>query len=118
MSQIETVSVGLEGLEHLLRNTIRDELGEDKDFLRSLEVKPYIAQCAEEAEDIARTKGILSVRGFLSLDGHRGKMLDMLMEMGLSDREDREVADQLARQCIACVHLLKREHETGKPIEL
>jgi hypothetical protein len=115
---IETISVGLDGLEQLLRRTILDELGEDKECLRSLEVKPYIAKCAEEAADIALTKGILSVQGFLSLDGHRGKMLDMLMEVGLTDAQDRDIATQLADQCVACVELLQIEEKQGTPIEL
>ena len=116
MSQIETISVGLEGLERLLKNTVKEQLGEDGYCLRSFELKPYIATCVEEAIDLAQTKGVLTVRGFLSLDGENGKMLDMNMEMGLTDSQDREIADSLAGQCVVCVKLMKEQHKHKKAI--
>jgi hypothetical protein len=114
MSQIEIANVGIEGIEHLFRGTIRDVLGEDKRFLRSLEVKPLIATCDEMARDLAKTKGILSVKGFLSLDGEKGRMLEFNMEMGLTRSEDMEIAEQLAFQCKACVEILQRNKNENK----
>lgn len=118
MSSIEIAKVGITDLEHLFRKTIQDALREDWKVLRSLEVKPYIATCAQEAEDLAKTKGILVVRGFLSLDGDNGKMLDMNMEMGLTHSEDLEIADSLAGQCKVCVKLMKAQYEAEKPVTL
>ena len=109
MSVIEIANVGITEYEHLMRGTVRDVLGDDSKCLRSLEVKPLIPTCAEEAADIAKTKGILNVRGFLSLDGHNGKMLDFNMEMGLTRSEDIDIAEQLAFQCKACIELMKKE---------
>ena len=114
MSQIEIANVGIEGIEHLFRGTIHDVLGEDKRFLRSLEVKPLIATCDEMARDLAKTKGILSVKGFLSIDGENGRMLEFNMEMGLTRSEDMEIAEQLAFQCKACVELLHKERHANK----
>jgi hypothetical protein len=112
MSQIEIANVGIEGIEHLFRGTIHDMLGEDKRYLRSLEVKPLIATCDEMARDLAETKGILSVKGFLSIDGENGRMLEFNMEMGLTRSEDMEIAEQLALQCKACVEIMQRNrHE-------
>jgi len=118
MSLIEVAKVGITGLEHLLRKTIQDALKEDWKVLRSLEVKPYIATCAQEAEDLSKTKGIVTVRGFLSLDGDNGKMLDMNMEMGLTHSQDLEIADSLADQCKVCVKLMKVQHEAERPMVL
>jgi hypothetical protein len=109
MSQIQIANVGITEYEHLMRGTIRDVLGDDKVCLRSLEVKPLIPQSDEEAADIAKTKGILNVRGFLSLDGRNGRMLEFNMEMGLTRSEDMDIAEQLAFQCKACVQLMQKE---------
>ena len=109
MSQIEIANVGITEYEHLMRNTIHEVLGEHRECLRSLEVKPLIPTCDEMAKDIAATKGILNVRGFLSLDGHKGKMLEFNMEMGLTRSEDMDIAEQLAFQCRACVEKMQRE---------
>jgi hypothetical protein len=108
MSQIEIANVGIEGLERLMRNTIHEVLGDDKKYLRSFEVKPLIATCDEMARDMAMTKGILNVKGFLSLDGENGRMLEFNMEMGLTRSEDMEIAEQLAFQCKGCVEILLR----------
>lgn len=108
MSAIEIANVGIEGLENLMRGTIHDVLGDDKRYLRSFEVKPLIATCDEMAKDLAMTKGILNVKGFLSLDGENGRMLEFNMEMGLTRSEDMEIAEQLAFQCKACVEGLQR----------
>lgn len=118
MSLIEIANVGITAYEHLLRMTIQDKLGEDWEVLRSLEVKPYVPMSIEEANDLAKTKGILSVRGFLSLNGENGKMLDMNMEMGLTRRQDLEIAEELANQCKACVELMKFERKQEKPLVL
>lgn len=113
MSAIEIANVGIEGLENLLRGTIHDVLGDDKECLRSFEVKPLIATCDEMARDLAMTKGILNVRGFLSLDGENGRMLEFNMEMGLTRSEDMEIAEQLAFQCKACVEGLQRRRNAN-----
>lgn len=118
MSLIEVAKVGITDLEHLFRKTIQDALKEDWKVLRSLEVKPYIATCIEEANDLAQTKGILTVQGFLSLNGETGKMLDMNMEMGLTHSQDLEIADSLASQCKVCVKLMKAQHEHEKSVVL
>ena len=114
MSQIEIANVGIDGLEHLMRGTIHDVLGDDKKYLRSFEVKPLIATCDEMARDIAATKGILNVKGFLSLDGEKGKMLEFNMEMGLTRSEDMDIAEQLAFQCKACVEKMLKEKNANK----
>jgi hypothetical protein len=110
MSQIEIANVGITEYENLMRGTIHDVLGEDRRFLKSLEVKPLIATCDEMARDMAETKGILNVRGFLSIDGEKGRMLEFNMEMGLTRSEDMEIAEQLAFQCRACVEIMKRKN--------
>lgn len=109
MSQIEIANVGIAEYEQLMKRTIHEVLGDEKEYLRSFEVKPLIATCDEMARDIAATKGILNVKGFLSLDGHKGKMLEFNMEMGLTRSEDMDIAEQLAFQCKACLDILKRE---------
>ena len=109
MSQIEIANVGIDGLEQLMKGTIHDVLGDHKKYLRYFEVKPLIATCDEMAKDIAKTKGILNVKGFLSLDGNVGKMLDFNMEMGLTRSEDMDIAEQLAFQCKACVEKMMRD---------
>ena len=116
MSRIEVATVGITEYEHLLRKTIQDTLGRDWEALRSLEVKPYIPMSPEEAEDLAKTKGLLTIRGFLSLNGETGKMLDMNMEMGLTQKQDMEIANELANQCKACVRLMKIQHSEEKPV--
>jgi len=97
-----------------MRGMMRDVLGDDKKCLRSLEVKPLIPTCDEMAADMAKTKGILNVRGFLSLDGHYGRMLEFNMEMGLTRSEDIDIAEQLAFQCKACIKLMKAENHENK----
>jgi len=107
VSAIEIARVGLPEYETLLRRTVCEALKGDAEFLRSLEIKPLIATSAEEADLIAQTKGLLVVRGFLSLDGLVGRMLEFTMEYGLTDSQDQEIADQLALQCVACITILK-----------
>ena len=107
MSRIEVARVGITDYEHYLKRTVKDALKEDHAALTSLEVKPYVPTTNEEADALAQTKGLLVVRGFLSLDGRNGRMLDFTMESGLTEDQDKQIAEQLAMQCVVCVKSMK-----------
>ena len=107
MSQIEVARVGLGEYEKFLANSIRGALENDAFALRSIEIKPYIPTTAEEADTLIQTKGLLIVRGFLSLDNEVGRMFDFTMEAGLTETEDNAIAEQLAATCVVCIRQMK-----------
>ena len=109
MSEIQVARVGLTDYEQLMKNTVRAALREDHEVLRALEIKPYIPTTAEEADALQQTKGLFVVTGFLSLNGETGRVLEFTMEAGLTETEDREIAEQLAEQCVTCVRQMKKD---------
>lgn len=103
----------ISGLHNLFYQTIIAKLGEDKDALApdKFEVSIYEPKTVEEAKQIARMgKRLFEVKGFLKIDDSGdGRFFGFTMEEGLTDAEDREIADQLAHQCLACVAEMRRE---------
>jgi len=105
---IQIARMGLDDYELQLERTVRDALREDAQVLRAIEIKPYIPTTAAEADALAQTKGILVVHGFLSLDGENGRVFDFQMEAGLTEAQDTQIAEQLAKTCVRTVREMKK----------
>lgn len=110
-SGVEVYTVGVEGLENLIRQKIYARLGQDRDALKAFEVKVFEPQNAEQAALLERTGGLIQITGALGLNdsGPGWKVFDVNIEQNLSVREDNEVADALAFRCFQCVERMKND---------
>lgn len=114
-SKIDIYAVGADGLETMMRDAILEKLGPDRDALKAFDVTAFIPENAEQIEALNRIGGKMFVaKGALALDdsGINMRVFSVNIEEGMSERQDREVADALAHQCLICVAQMKRERKS------
>lgn len=117
--QIEIMNVGLDGLVKLFTETIRKELKSDACVLQALDITVWRPETVEQAMALERLgKQFLFVEGALGFNEDKvgWRLFGFHMEEGLTAREDREVAKNLAKQCRKCVEEMKRERKSGKHV--
>lgn len=110
--RVEIYTVGIEGFEKMIRDKIDAKLDGDKDALKAFQCVMYKPENEEQALALKQLgRPLADISGALGLnDSGIGWLAFRLQtEMNLSDREDREIADKIAHQCLKCVAKMKRD---------
>lgn len=113
-ASIVVANATIQGFENLFLNAIREKLGADRDALKAFQIIEFKPETAEQAAILAKIdKQLFRVTGALGLNdsGANWKVFQVDIEQGLTNKDDLEVADQLAHQCLIAVAKMKRERK-------
>lgn len=112
VSGVVTAHAEIRGLENFFLQHLLEELGDDKDALKAFEVSFHIPKTVEEAKELDKLGvRLIDVQGAIGLNdsGENWRLFQVTIEEGHDDNTDKEIAKQLAYECLKCVAQLRRE---------